>query len=451
MAPALATRYAKSAGSHIAFQMSGAGSIDLLLVPDGGVSIEMIPELPSFDRFIRRLDSFSRVIRFDRRGIGLSDPVTLANPPTLEQWVGDAEAVLDDVGSQRTALLGMAEGGFVLALLAAMRPERVAALVLVNATPAIAAEPFRHWGLAAEALEKLRNSVESGWGEDLSGIPLFAPSAVGDERYRDWLQRGGRRSLSPAMAGAVFEVLYRSDIRNVLPAIRVPTLLIHRRDNRFITPAHGRYLAEHIPGAKYVEVAGADHVPYLGDPAPILDEIELFLTGTKHRAATNRVLATILFLDIVGSTEKAAQIGDQSWRELLVEFYDLVQGELVRFAGKKVDYAGDGVLAQFDGPAVAVRCACAIAEQSRRIGLEIRAGLHTGECEQLGDRLGGIAVHIGARIVRLAAPGEVLASSTVKDLVAGSGLRFVDRGTHRLKGVPDEWRLLAVDPTSATS
>jgi pimeloyl-ACP methyl ester carboxylesterase len=450
MTPAPATRYARSAGSHIAFQISGTGTMDLLLVPDGSVPIEAIPELPSFDRFIRRLEGFSRVIRFDRRGMGLSDPVNPANPPTLEQWVGDALAVLDEAGSQRTALLGMAEGGFVLALFAAMRPERVSALVLVNATPGIAAEPFRRWGFAAEALDELRKSVDAG-AEDLSGIPLFAPSAVDDERYRDWLLRWGRRSMSPATAGALFEVLYRSDMRQVLPAIRVPTLVIHRRDNRFIAPAHGRYLAEHIPEARYVEVDGADHVPYLGDPAPILDEIEIFLTGTKRGASSDRVLSTILFVDIVRSTEKAAQIGDRRWRELLLEFHDVVQGELERFAGRKVDSAGDGVLAEFVGPAAAVRCACSIAEKVRPVGLEIRAGVHTGECERLGDKLGGIAVHIGARIVGLAAPGEVLASSTVKDLVAGSGLRFVDRGTHHLKGVPDEWRLFTVDPTSASS
>ena len=439
------TRYARSGDVHIAYRVTGQGPQDLLLVPDGMISSESALEEPSFERFIRRLGRFCRVILFDRRGTGLSDPVTPSSPPTLEQWMGDAEVVLSAVGSERTALLGMAEGGFIVSLLAATRPQRVTALVLVNATPGITAEPFRQWGLAAGAIDRLGATIETEWGEVDFGIPMFAPSAVHDERYREWLKRAARHSLSPSMARAVFDVMLRSDIREVLPAIRVPTLVIHRRGNRYLTPEHGRYLAERIPGARYVEVDGDDHVPYLGDPGPILDEIEEFLTGGPRQPDIDRVLATVLFTDIVGSTEQAAQVGDRRWRELLLAYHEVSRRELEAFGGKEIDLAGDGIFATFDGPARGVRCAWAMVSVVRRLRIEIRAGLHTGECELLGDKLGGIAVHIGARIAALSGPGEVLVSSTVKDLVAGSGIHFVDRGTHRLKGVPDRWRVFAVN------
>lgn len=449
MASEPTTRYARSGDIHIAYQMTGEGPLDLLLVPDGIIPIEAMLEEPSFDRFIRRLGRFSRVIRFDRRGMGLSDPVNTSNRPTLEQWMGDAEAVLDAVGSERAALLGMAEGGFLVSLLAATRPRRVTAAVLVNATPGFTAEPFRKWGLAAEAIDRLGGTFETEWGEAAWGIPLFAPSAVNNEGYRNWLSRAIRRSLSPAMARAVFDVVFRSDIRDVLPAVRVPTLVIHRRGNRYLEPAHGRYLADHIPGARYVEVEGDDHVPYLGDADPILEAIEEFLTGSRRKPETHRVLATIVFADIIESTDKAAQLGDLRWRELLLAYHDLARRELEVFSGRLVDTAGDGLFAAFDGPARAVRCASAMVGRVQRLGIEIRAGVHIGECELLADKLGGIAVHICARIAALSRRNEVLASSTVKDLVAGSGIRFVARGTHRLKGVPDEWRIFAVDLASA--
>jgi class 3 adenylate cyclase len=450
MASQPTTRYARSGDVHIAYHMTGDGPVDLLLVPDGVIPIEAIPEEPSFDRFVRRLGRFCRVIRFDRRGMGLSDPVTPANPPTLEQWMEDAEGVLDAVGSDRAALLGMAEGGFVTTMLAATRPERASALVLVHATPGWNAEPFHH-GVAAEVLERLDSTVDTAWGDLDWSVPLFAPSAANDQRYRDWLQRAVRHALSPAMARAVFEVVFRSDIRDILPAVGIPTLVIHRRGNEYLDPEHSRYLAEHIPEARYLEVDGVDHVPYLGDQEPILQAIEEFLTGSRPRPQADRILATILFTDIVGSTETAAEVGDERWRDLLLDHYDLARGELERFGGRLVGTVGDGILATFDGPARAVRCACAMVDAMRRLGLEIRAGLHTGEVEVLGTDLGGIAVHIGARIMSLAGSGEVLASSTVKDLVAGSGIRFDDRGTHRLKGVPEDWRLFTVDPASVAT
>jgi pimeloyl-ACP methyl ester carboxylesterase len=446
------TRYTRSGDVHIAYHATGEGTLDLLLVPDGMIPIEAIPEEPSFDRFVRRLGRFCRVIRFDRRGMGLSDPVTSSNPPTLEQWMGDAEAVLDAVGSERAALLGMAEGGFVVSMLAATRPQRVAALVLIHASPGFTAEPFRR-GQVAQVLERLDRTVDAGWGELEWAIPEFAPSVARDHRYRDWLQRAVRHSLSPAMARAVFDVMFRSDIRDILPAIRVPTLVVHRRGNRYLDEEHSRYLAEHIPEARYVDVEGDDHVPYLGEQEPILQVVEEFLTGRRRAPEADRILATVLFTDIVGSTEKAAEIGDERWREILLSHHELARQELEAFGGRLVDTVGDGIFATFDGPARGVRCAGAMVGAIRRLGIEIRAGLHTGECEVLGDNVGGIAVHIGARIAALSGPGEVVVSSTVKDLVAGSGIRFEDRGMHRLKGVPEEWRLFSVDldlPSAAT-
>ena len=444
------TRYTRSGDVHIAYHATGEGTLDLLLVPDGMIPIEAIPEEPSFDRFVRRLGRFCRVIRFDRRGMGLSDPVTSSNPPTLEQWMGDAEAVLDAVGSERAALLGMAEGGFVVSMLAATRPQRVAALVLIHASPGFTAEPFRR-GQVAQVLERLDRTVDAGWGELEWAIPGFAPSVAHDHRYREWLQRAVRHSLSPAMARAVFDVMFRSDIRDILPAIRVPTLVIHRRGNRYLDEEHSRYLAEHIPEARYADVEGDDHVPYLGDQEPILRAVEEFLTGRRRAPEADRILATVLFTDIVGSTEKAAEIGDERWREILLSHHELARQELEAFGGRLVDTVGDGIFATFDGPARGVRCAAAMVGAIRRLGIEIRAGLHTGECEVLEDDVGGIAVHIGARIAALSGPGEVVVSSTVKDLVAGSGIRFEDRGMHRMKGVPEEWRLFAVDlPSAAT-
>jgi pimeloyl-ACP methyl ester carboxylesterase len=438
------TRYARCGDVHIAYQVSGAGLLDLLLVPDGLISIEATAEEPSFERFVRELSSFARVIRFDRRGIGLSDPVTRQSPPTLEQWMSDALAVMDAVGSEQAALLGMAEGGFVVTVTAATYPERVSALVLVNAPAGLAAPPFREWGVAARLIDRLGESVESGWGDDLSGIPFFAPSAAGDEQYANWLSRAMRRAASPAMAGALLDVLFYSDVRDVLPAVRVPTLVVHRAGNRWLTTQHGHYLAEHIPGARYVEVPGDDHVPYLGDPAPILGEVEEFLTGTRRLPTADRVLATVLFTDIVGSTERLAAVGDERWKRVLLRHQELVRKELRFFQGREVDTAGDGFFATFDGPARAVRCAWAAVEAIKPLGIEMRAGVHTGECELLGEKVGGIAVHIGARIAALGGPGEVLVSRTVKDLVAGSGISFEDRGLHRLKGVDDEWQLFAV-------
>jgi class 3 adenylate cyclase len=340
--------------------------------------------------------------------------------------------VLDAVGSERASLLGLAEGGFVTTLLAATRPERTAALVLVNATPGLTAEPFRHWGSAASMVDRLQETIEDlDWGRSDFGIPTFAPSKVGDEVYRTWLERAVRSSVAPASAEAVFQTLLLSDIRDVLPAVHVSTLVIHRAGNRYLTPEHGRYLADHIEGARLVEVPGADHVPYLGDPSPILDAIEEFLTGRPTTVPPHRILATVLFTDIVGSSGRAAAVGDARWAEMLAGQHSIVRRELERFGGREVDTAGDGFFATFDGPARAIGCACAIASGVRAIGLEVRIGVHTGEIEVVDGKPAGIAVAIGSRVAALGAPGEVLTTSTVRDLMAGSGLRFEDRGNVR--------------------
>jgi class 3 adenylate cyclase len=358
--------------------------------------------------------------------------------------MGDARAVLDAVGLESACLLGNAEGGFLVTLLAATHPDRVIRLVLINAMAGIFAPPFNKWGSIGVALAALEASLDQRGGPDLSGVPMFAPSRANDQAFRDWLGRSYRRAASPATLRAIFEVAYRSDISSILATVTVPTLVIHRAENRYATSDHGRYLAEHIPGAKYVEVGGEDHVPYIGDADAILDEVEEFLTGARHGAHAERVLATVLFTDIVASTKRVAELGDRRWRSLLDAHDAMISRQLERFRGREIKTVGDGVIATFDGPARAISCACAIRDEVRQLGLEIRAGVHTGEIELRGADVGGIAVHIGARVGRLAGPGEVLVSRTVTDLVAGSGIAFADRGEHELKGVPGRWQLFAV-------
>jgi len=445
MARVIGPRYAKSGNLHIAYQVMGDGPPDLLLVPDGIIPIELMSEQPGFARFLDRLASFSRLICFDRRGLGLSDPVTPSEPPTLEQWADDAGAVLEAVGSHRAAVVGIAEGGFLATILAASRPDRISSLVLVNATPGISSPPFSQLGSAAPALARLAESLDENWGTDTTGVALFAPSAATDPQFHAWLARAVQRAASPAVARALFAVIYYSDIRHVLPAVHVPTLVIHREGNRFLPSEHGRFLAEHIAGARYIEVPGEDHVPYLGDSDAILDEIAEFLTGVRQGPQPDRVLATLLFVDLVGSTRQAAELSDRLWRDLLERFRIAVRHELSRFKGHEVDSAGDGFLAAFDGPARAINCAQAIVTAVGTLGSGVRVGLHTGECELLRDGIGGIAVHIAARVMAEAGAGEVMVSRTVKDLVAGAGFTFADRGTRTLKGVPGEWQLYAVE------
>jgi len=332
------------------------------------------------------------------------------------------------------------------ALFAATYPERTSALVLYGTFARFTSAADYPWAPPAELMDQVVESAMASWGRtDSPMVSVLAPSLGGDDRFRQFWARFERAAASPGAFAALMKMNVEIDIRRVLPTIRVPTLVLHRKDDAAVSVEQGRYLARHIPGAKYVELAGADHLTPVGDADAIIEEIEEFLTGVRSAAEPDRVLATVLFTDIVGSTERAAELGDQRWRALLEEHNALVRREIVRFRGREVKTVGDGFLATFDGPARAIRCARSAVEALRRVGLEIRAGLHTGECERMGDDVGGIAVHIGARIAASAQAGEVLVSSTVRDLVAGSGLRFADRGTRILKGVPDQWRVFAVD------
>ena len=436
------TRYAKSGDVHIAYQVVGDGRLDLVYAPPWIGNMELIWEEPSCARFLKRLASFSRLILFDKRGTGSSDRAV--EIPILEQQIDDLISVMDSVGSERAALLGASEGGSLCTLFAATHPERTSALILCGAVATTRWSPETPWALTRETFETWIQTVGREWGGPLA-IELFAPSVAHDQRFRDWWARLLRLAASPATAIALLRMLDDIDVRPVLPTIRVPTLVLQCTGDRIVNVENGRYLGRHIPNAKYVELPGADHFPYVGDTDAILAEIEEFLTGARHAPEADRVLATVLFTDIVGSTAHAAGMGDQRWRDLLGSYQALVRGELARSRGREVKTLGDGFLATFDGPARAIRCACAIRDSVRPLGIEIRAGLHTGECELMDDDVGGIAVHIGARVASSAAPSEVLVSSTVKDLVAGSGLRFADRGTHHLHGVPGEWRLFAVE------
>ncbi len=441
MAPAPRTQYTKSGGLHIAYQVTGSGPLDLIVVPGFVSHLEYQWEHPWSARFFERLGSFSRLIRFDKRGTGLSDRV--GGIPTLEQRMDDVRAVMDAVGSQRAALFGVSEGGPMSLLFAATYPARISALVLYGCYARRSWAPDHPWGHTEEEWRAMIDNIEQGWGQ---GPDERAPSTSGDESYQQWWATYRRMAASPGAAVSVMQMNKEIDVRSVLSAIRVPTLVAHRTGDPVIRAEQGRYLAEHVPGARLVELSGADHAPWAGDMDALLDEIEEFLTGARHAPDTDRVLATVLFTDIVGSTERAAALGDRKWRDLLEGYYALARRELARFRGREVDTAGDGFFASFDGPARAIRCGAAIAAGVRRLGIEVRAGLHTGECEVIGEKVGGLAVHIGARVAGLARPGEVLVSNTVKDLVAGSGIRFEERGAHPLKGVPGEWRLFAVAP-----
>jgi len=434
------TRYAKSGDIHIAYQVTGDGPIDLVYVPTWISHVEHLWEEPRVARFFERLASFARLILFDRRGSGLSDP---APAPALEEQMDDVLAVLDAVGSERAALFAQLEGGGMATMFAATHPERTGALVLFTAWARIVYDTDYEWANTDEEREGLVEELTAGWGTK-EQFPALAPSTAGEARFEEWFAKLQRLGASPGVARRMFEVVGSYDVRPVLPTIRVPTLVMNRADDPQIDPRHSRYLAEHIPDARYLELEGRDSLAPFGDGDAVLDEIEEFLTGDRHRREPDRVLATVLFTDIVGSTKRAAELGDRRWRELLHEHDSLVRRELERFRGRFVKSTGDGVLATFDGPARGIRCAGRVVECVRELGLELRAGLHTGESEVIGDDVGGLAVHIGARVSRAAGPGEVLVSSTVKDLVVGSGLEFDDRGTRELRGVPGEWRLFAV-------
>lgn len=438
------TRYAKSGSVHLAYQVVGEGPLDIVFVSGWISHVELYWDWPEMARFVRRLASFGRLILFDKRGTGLSDRVPTNELPSLEQRMDDVRAVMDTVGSERAALLGLSEGGPLEMLFAATYPTRTRALVLMCTFAKMLRAPDHPEGVPPEALEMVFSRIEQGWGDGVL-LRSLAPSVSVDPVAREFWSRFQRSAASPAAAVDLLRMAAQIDVRPVLPTIRVPTLILHRTGDRFVPVEQGRALARQIPGARYVELPGDDHLPWMGDADAMLGEIQEFLTGARDAPESDRLLATVLFVDLVGSTERAAALGDRRWRELLEEFYVRVRRELSRLRGREVDTAGDGFLAAFDGPARAVRCAMAIGDAMRPLGLHVRAGVHTGECEQMGEKLGGLAVHIGARVSALAAADEVLVSGTVRDLVAGSGLRFQDRGVHVLKGVPGEWRLHAVE------
>jgi class 3 adenylate cyclase len=439
------TRYAKSGDVSIAYQVVGEGPIDIVLIPIWVSHLEYAWEEPSLARFYRRLASFSRLILFDKRGTGLSDRVGDVHLPTLEERMDDVGAVMDAVGSERAAMFGVHEGAAMSALFAATHPERVSTLVAFGMFASRLRAPDYPWGWTPERRAEWLDEIERTWGGPV-GLAAAAPSAAGDERFARWWSTYLRLGSSPGAALALARMNSDIDIRDVLPAVRVPTLLLHRVDDRRVAVDEARFIAGRIPDARLVELPGEDHLPWVGEQDAMLDEVEEFLTGARSAHPPDRVLATVLFTDIVGSTEHAVRLGDRAWREL-VELHDgAVRIALARWGGRELDTAGDSFLAEFDGPARAIRCAADILARVRELGLDLRAGVHTGEVERAGSTLRGIAVHIGARVAAQAAPGEILVSQTVKDLVAGSGLAFEDRGEHALKGVPDSWRLYAVVP-----
>jgi pimeloyl-ACP methyl ester carboxylesterase len=436
------TRYAESGDVLVAYQELGEGEVDLVYCAEFWHSIEAQWMEPRFEAFLRRLASFTRLICFDQRGTGLSDPVPSSELPTLEQWMDDVRAVMDSADSKRAALLGSGGGGLMSMLFAATYPERTSALVLLNSFARLTRAPDYSWGTAPDYEKEFVEKMRTGWGQGVFA-DVVAPSVANEPGFREWWARYERLGTRAGAIVPIRQMLQDVDVRRVLSSIQVPTLILSRTGNRLVDVGHARYLAEHIPGARYVELPGEDHLPFTGDAEAILEEIEEFLTGFRHGGEPDRVLATVLFTDIVASTERAAELGDRHWRDLLDRHDEAIRRVLARFRGREIDTAGDGFLATFDGPGRAVRAAQAILQAVGGIGLEVRAGLHTGEVELAGSDVRGIAVHIGARVSAEAGPGEVLVSSTVKDLVAGSGIEFEDRGAHGLKGVPGEWHLYA--------
>ncbi|HUP16882.1 MAG TPA: adenylate/guanylate cyclase domain-containing protein [Acidimicrobiia bacterium] len=435
--------YARSGDVNIAYQVTGEGSRDLVYVPGWVSNIEVMWEDPGLARFLRRPASFARVIIFDKRGTGLSDAVAVDGLPTLEVRMDDLRAVMDAAGSQRATLFGHSEGGNMCVLFAATYPDRTDGLILTGSYARRIWSPDYPWAPTPEKRAADIEDTERSWG-DPGLIDYYAPSRANDPAFREWVQRYLRLSASPRAAAEMMRMNTEIDVTTVLPSIRVPTLLLYRVDDQDVKVEEGRYIASKIPGAKLVELPGADHFFWAGDPEPLLQEIEEFVTGQRTTADHDRVLATILFTDIVGSTRKAADLGDQAWRDLLARHNAAIRQELARWRGREVGSAGDGFLATFDGPARAIRCAEASARAVGPLGIELRCGLHTGEIEIVDSDVAGLAVHIGARIAALAGPGEVLVSRTVKDLVAGAGFQFTSRGLHSLKGVPEEWDVYAL-------
>ena len=439
------TRYARSGDVNIAYQVLGDGPLDLVFVMGWISHLEYFWRDPSFARFLRRLASFSRLILFDKRGTGLSDRVPVDELPTLEQRMDDVRAVMEAVGSDRAALCGVSEGGPMSALFAATYPERTAALVMIGTYAKRIWAPDYPWAPTADERNHFFDEIQKNWGGPV-GIEERAPSRRDDAQFREWWATYLRMGASPGAAVALTKMNAEVDVRHVLPTIRVPTLVLHRTNDLCLKVEEGRYVAERIPGAKYVELAGEDHLPFVGDQDSVLYEIEEFLTGVRHTAEPERVLATVLFARIVDSPQHATVRGEGEWRSMVERFRAHISKEIAWFRGREIDMTGAGPLATFDGPARAIRCACAISEYAARLGIEIRAGLHTGECDLLEEsRVGGVAVEVGREIRDRAGAGEVLVSHTVKDLVAGSGLEFDRRGAEVFDQIPGEWQLYKVE------
>jgi class 3 adenylate cyclase len=439
-----ATRYARTAdGVHIAYQLFGDGPLDAVFVPWWWNNVEAAWDEPGIARFYDRLGSFCRVLVFDQRGTGLSDPVALDALPTLEVWMDDLRAVLDAVGWKDAAVVGHGDGGLVSLLFAASRPERTRALVLIDAYARLR-QSDELPGHPPEMVDAFLGWLETGWGTGDFAL-LVARSEAENPTFRRRLARAERLSVSPGAAVAIQRLVCDSDLTSVLPTISAPTLVIAHAGNPYVPAALSRFLADHITAARNVELAGEDHLYWVGDSDALANEIEEFLTGATAFSVTDRLLATVLFTDIVGSTDKAVELGDQQWRRLLDRHDEMAGRQIERFRGRAVNTTGDGFVVVFDGPGRAVRCAVAIRDAVRPLGIDIRAGVHTGEIERRGDDVAGIAVHIAARVASLADPGQIVASRTVVDLVAGSGIDFHDRGEHDLKGIPRPWRLYAVE------
>ena len=439
------TRYARNGAIHLAYQVLGSGPPDLLVVQSGPNShVDWNWMEPSLARFIRRLASFSRLILYDNRGVGLSDPVPGSAAPAMDEQVDDIRAILDETGCQRAVLMGNLAGCAPALVFAAAHPGRVESLILLSGYARLRAGAGYPQGLDQAAIDQIFDAILATWGSG-ADLDLVAPSVAADDDFRRWYAQVQRMSASPATAAAMARQWYEIDVRSVLPAIKMPTLVMARAGNVVFPVQHTRYLAEHIADAKYIELPGADLLYFAGDADQVLDAVEEFVTGARPLPSPDRFLGTVLFVDVAGSTQLAAQIGDSRFRDLIEGFHQLVGRQLDRYQGRLVDTAGDGALAVFDSPARAIACAEAVRDAVRALGLQVRAGVHTGEMEHgPGGEVRGIAVHTGARVAALAGPGEVLVSRTIRDLVAGAPIRLDSRGSHELKGVPGSWEVFAV-------
>lgn len=437
------TLYALSGDVHIGYQVIGEGAIDIVFIDQWFSHVDGMWRLPPLARFVERLASFGRVIVLDNRGMGISDPVSLGGLPTLEEWMDDIRAVMDAVGSERAALISSGGASYLALLYAATYPGRTASLVLVDGYARLTRAADYMPDAPERSVDREVEDLRSTWGS-AALLRRLAPAEYRDPDLRRVFAEYERQSTSPAIAGATLKMLFESDLRHVLPAVRVPTLVIAHADSARIPKVASEYLTAHIEGARYLELPGSENMIWAGNQSVMLGHLQEFLTGVRATPEMERVLATVLFTDIVNSTDRAAELGDRAWHELLERHNECMRAQLATFRGREISTTGDGVLSTFDGPARGVRCAQAMIDVVRELGLEIRAGLHTGEIERAGSDIRGLAVHIGARVAALAGPSQVLVSSTVKDLVAGSGIEFADFGTHELKGVPGEWHLYSV-------